>query len=165
MKLTTLRTLIVAAALVLLAAWPAHAQRLLTYTTLAANVAQADDTISVTSSTGFTVGQLVLIDYEVMRIQSLNGVAGTSTLISVQRAVDGTQRRAHDNTAGILVTQINTDFKQIDPAWGADCTDGAGEAAVLPWVNSATGVKWDCQGGSWRGMTPMPITDDSDYAR
>ena len=90
---TTLRTILCTAAFLLACAWPAHAQRVLTTTTLSANQTAAADTMSVTSSTGFTVGQLVLVDWEVERITSLNGVAGTSTLINVQRGVDGNGRR------------------------------------------------------------------------
>ena len=168
---TILRPLLCAAALVLLGAWPASAQRVLTDTTLSADVAAADDNINVTSSTGFTVGQLLFIDWEVMRITSLNGVAGTSTFISVQRGVDGTQRRAHDNTEQVLVTTNNTDFHQIDPDWAQNCQRGAGQAAIQPWVNTRTGSIWRCNppaagpatgtGGTWNGTNVAPLTYNS----
>ena len=161
----TMRHLITVAALVLLCAWPASAQRLLTTTTLSANVAAADTTVSVTSSTGFTVGQLLLVDWEVMRITSLNGVAGTSTLISVTRGVDGTSRRAHDNATVILVTLINTDFHNTDPDWGADCQRGVGQAAILPWPNTSTGDIFNCPttgaAQTWRVTNVVPRTNDS----
>ena len=159
--MTMLRTLLCTAAVVLLCAWPAQAQRNLTLTTLSANVAAADNTISVTSTTGFTVGQLLKVDWEVMRIQSLNGVAGTSTLVSVTRGVDGTARRAHDNTESVWVTVIATDFKNTDPDWGADCARGSGQAAILPWINTSTGTVWECIGVRWSGSNTMPLTYNS----
>ena len=140
---TTLR-IAATAALMLCMAGPAQAQRLLTTTTLSANVAVADNVIQVTSSTGFTVGQLVFVDWEVMRIDSLNGVAGTSTLINVARGRDGTARRAHDNATVVIVSLINTDFHNTDPDWGADCVRGTGQAAILPWINTTTGDISNC---------------------
>ena len=162
--MTTMRTILCAAALVLLGALPAQAQRLLTTTTITENLAATDDTMTVSSSTGFTVGQLVLIDLEVVRITSLNGTAGTSPLISIQRGVDGTNARAHDDDERLIVTLQNNDFKQQDPDWGADCTRGTGQAAVLPWVNSRTGVVWSCDrpaATEWTATNTMPITYNS----
>lgn len=162
--MTTLRTILCAAALLVLGAMPAYAQRVLTTTTLNANMAASDATMTVTSSTGFVVGQLVLIDYEVVRIQNLNGTAGTSTLINVQRGVDGTRAAAHDNAKAIWITAQNNDFKQVDPDWSADATRGLGQAAILPWINTRTGTIWDLNAGTnvrWRGTNVLPITYDS----
>lgn len=160
--MTTIRTILCAVGILLLMALPAQAQRELTTTTLNANLSATDDTMTVTSSTGFVVGQLVLIDWEVVRIQNLNGTAGTSTRISIQRGVDGTQARAHDNAKTVWVTAQNNDFKNNDPSWSEDCTRGSGEAAVLPWVNSRTGSIWDCLPGSrWNGTNAAPITWNS----
>lgn len=158
----TMRTILMTAALLVLWAMPAHAQRLLTNTTLNANLSATDTTMTVTSSTGFVVGQLVLIDWEIVRIQNLNGTAGTSTVISVTRGVDGTQQRAHDNATNILVTAQNNDFKQVDPDFSQDCTRGTGQAAILPWVNTSNGTIWTCTlGNRWRGTNTLPITWDS----
>ena len=162
----TLTTLLAAAALVLLSAWPASAQRVLTTTTLSANVAASDDSINVTSSTGFTVGQLIFTDWEVMRITNLNGVAGTSTLIGVTRGVDGTAQRAHDNAERLLVTTNNTDFHNTDPDVGADCARGVGQAAISPWVNTRTGNIFMCGasgggGTAWTVTNVLPITWNS----
>lgn len=163
---TTLRTILCTAALLLAFAWPASAQRLLTTTTLNANVAAADNTITVTSTTGFTVGQLIFVDWELMRIQSMNGVAGTATIVTVTRGVDGTARRAHDNAERILVSVINTDFHNTDPDFGADCTRGSGQAAISPWVNTTTGNIFMCgaSGGSgtaWTVTNVIPLTNGS----
>lgn len=161
---TTMRMLSTAAALLLLSALPAQAQRLLTATTLNANLAATDTTMTVTSSTGFVVGQLVLIDWEVVRIQELiGGAAGTATLIRIGRGVDGTQQRAHDNATNILVTAQNNDFKQVDPDFSQDCTRGSGQAAIQPWVNTSNGNIWNCMASNsrWRGTNTLPLTWDS----
>lgn len=162
--MTTIRTILCAAVLVLLSAWPVQAQRLLTTTTLDANLAATDDTMTVVSSTGFAVGRLVLIDFELVRITNLNGDAGTSTLINIQRGVDGTVARAHDNAKRIIVARDATDFKQIDPNWSEDCTRGTGEATVLPWVNSRIGLVWNCNAfgtSRWTATTLLPVTYNS----
>lgn len=162
---TMLRTFLCTALVLLTWAVPAHAQRLLTTTTTAAAVAQGDDTLTVASSTGFTVGQLIFIDWEVMRIQNLNGVAGTSTLINVQRGVDGTGRRGHSTSERIIVTANNTDFHNTDPSFGEACARGSGEAAILPWINVRTGNIFTCGqvGGAtvWSTTNTLKITYDS----
>lgn len=159
-----MHTILMTLALLVMGAMPAFAQRELTTTTLNANLAATDQTMTVTSSTGFTVGQLVIIDLEVVRITNLNGTAGTSTLISIARGVDGTQARAHDNATRIWVSLQNNDFKQVDPNWSADCTRGAGEAAILPWVNTRDGRIWECNGfadSRWNATTALPLVFDS----
>lgn len=170
MPMTAMRTFLCALVLFLVQAGPAYAQRELTQTSLNANLAASDAAMTVTSSTGFVVGQLVLIDYEVVRITNLNGTAGTSTLIAIQRGVDGTRAAAHDTGKSIWITQQNNDFKQVDPDWSADCQRGVGQAAILPWVNSRAGVLWDCglaaadpsaAGLRWTATSPLPITYSS----
>lgn len=169
MPMTAMRTLLCALVLFLVQAGPAYAQRELTQTTLNANLSASDAAMTVTSSTGFVVGQLALIDYEVVRITNLNGTAGTSTLIGIQRGVDGTRAAAHDTAKSIWITQQNNDFKQVDPDWSADCTRGTGQAAILPWPNTRTGVLWDCgralsdltASGRWTATSPLPITYNS----
>ena len=163
MTMKTMRTILMTLGLLVLAAWPAQAQRLLTTTTLNANLAATDATMTVSSSTGFTVGQLALIDAEVVRITNLNGVAGTSTLISITRGVDGTQQRAHDNAERMIVTLQNNDFHNTDPDYGADCVRGAGQAAISPWANTRTGVIFMCGessagGTAWTATSTIPLT-------
>ena len=163
--MTMLRTILCAAVLVLLSAWPAYAQRELTTTTLNANLAADDTLMTVTSSTGFTVGQLVIIDYEVVRIQELvNGAAGTATIVRIGRGVDGTRAAAHDNAKRIWISTQNNDFKQVDPDWSADCTRGTGQGSVLPWVNTRSGTIWECdalQTARWSATNALPITYNS----
>ena len=163
--MNTMRTILMTLGLLVLAAWPAQAQRMLTTTTLNANLAASDSLMTVTSTTGFVVGQLVLIDAEVVRITELiGGAAGTATVVRITRGVDGTQQRAHDNTERIIVTAQNNDFKQVDPDYGADCTRGEGQAAVLPWVNTRTGLAWTCYGAAatrWQATSTLPLTYDS----
>ena len=158
---TLMRTLCAALALLVLTAWPAQAQRLLTTTTLNAAMTATDDVMTVTSTTGFVVNQLVLVDFEIVRIQSLlNGAAGTATLVGVARGVDGTNARAHANSKRILITQQVNDFKHNDPDWSAACTRGTGQAAILPWVNSSTGWIWNCTAGGtvWAATVAPTVT-------
>ena len=163
--MTTMRTILMAAGLLILTALPAQAQRVLTTTTLNANLAVGDATMTVSSTTGFVVGQLALIDAEVVRMTELiGGAAGTATLVRITRGVDGTQARAHDNTERLIVTAQNNDFHNTDPDYGADCTRGAGQAAVSPWPNTRTGVVWVCSplaDNRWAATSTLPITYDS----
>lgn len=162
--MTTIRTILMTLGLLVLAAMPAHAQRVLTTTTLNANLAATDDLMTVTSTTGFTVGQLAFIDAEVVRMTELiGGAAGTATVVRITRGVDGTQARAHDNAERIIVTRDNTDFHNTDPDYGADCTRGTGQAAISPWVNTRTGVIFLCGasgggGTAWTATHTMPMT-------
>lgn len=83
----------------------ASAQATLTRTTLAANVAgqpQPDNTIIVTSATGFTANYLILVDNEIMVINS-GYVSGTS--VRVQRGQYGTATVAHNNAAQLYMGQ------------------------------------------------------------
>lgn len=71
----------------------------LTRTTLAAAVADANDTtISVTSATGFVADQIIRIDNEWMVIQK-NYTSGT--IIPVRRGQQGSKGVAHVITAGV----------------------------------------------------------------
>lgn len=160
----TLITLSLALGLVVLSALPASAQRLLTTTTFSAAVSATDNVVNVTSSTGFVVGQFIFVDQEVMRITNLNGVAGTSTRISVQRGVEG-RVAAHANAQRIIVTATAVDLHHTDPDYSQACTRGTGQAAVLPWINVTTAVIWTCGqvGGAtvWSATQVQRITFNS----
>lgn len=135
----------------------AHAQTTATRTTLAADLSATATVMSVTSATGFTVGNFVYADAEQMLIRAISG-----TSITVQRGVNGTAARAHDN-AEVVLTGASDHFKTNDPDFGADCTRGSGQAAYLPWVNVRTGVVWGCYpaAGGWIGTTTQVITFNS----
>jgi len=140
---------------------PVQAQTLMTTTTLAANQSATDTVMSVTSATGFTVGNYVWVDSEQQLITAVNGTA-----ISVRRGQNGTRAAAHDNAARIY-TGSSDHFKTNDPDYGADCTRGEAQAAFLPWINVRDGVFWTCRAAgtsganTWSGTSPALITYNS----
>lgn len=72
----------------------------LTTTTLSAAVVVTDNTIKVTSATGFVAGMLIVIDQEAMQVaQSYS----SGTTIPVLRGRDGTVTAAHPITANVNV--------------------------------------------------------------
>ena len=72
----------------------------LTTTTLASACAASDQSIVVTSATGFTAGYLVLIDGEMFKVRK-DYVSGTT--VGVIRSIDGTARKAHASGANVTV--------------------------------------------------------------
>lgn len=72
----------------------------LTATTLAGAVVVDQNTITVASATGFTSGNLVRVDDEIMQVAK-GYVSGTS--IPVLRGRDGTAGVAHANAANVVV--------------------------------------------------------------
>lgn len=155
----TLTTLLLAAALILAGAHGASAQVVATRTTLAANAAATDPTITVTSGTGFTVGNMVWVDFEQMRITAVNGA-----VITVTRGQNGTAAQAHDNTDGVI-TGAGDHFHTNPPDTGADCTRGSGQAAYSPWIDVRSGWIWVCDNNitaDWSGTLKSHKTVDSE---
>lgn len=152
------------AAALLLGTVPATAQTIATSTTLAANATATDTTLTVTSATGYVVGAFLYIDAEQLLIRSVNGTA-----IGVQRGVNGTAARAHDNAERVLLLLTASHFNTNDPDYGADCTRGSGQAAFLPFINVRSGTIFACQTasgttgstGSWSATNTSPITFNS----
>ena len=94
----------------------------LTTTTLAAAVAVDQNFIVVASATGFAAGNYVLIDQEVMIVQS-SYVSGTT--IPVGRGKEGTQTAAH-----VITANVNTYL-------GSDSTGSAAQTLVTyPYVRA-----------------------------
>jgi len=153
MKIYTLVAL-----LILVLAWSASAQTVATDTTLGANLSDSATTMTVSSNTGFTVGNLAYIDSEVVRISAINGTA-----ISIQRGVMGTPARAHDNTE-VVITGAAGHFQTRDPDYGEDCTRGAGQASFSPYINVLNGLVWVCSAGldsRWTAYSTVPVTYSS----
>ena len=138
-------------------ALPVQAQTTMTTTTLSANQAADANVMSVTSATGFTVGNFIWVDSEQQQITAITGTA-----ISVRRAQNGTLARAHDNSDRVYTGAANH-FQTSDPDYGADCTRGAGTAAYMPWINVRTGNFWVCRAESstWNGTNAATLTFDS----
>lgn len=134
------------------------AQTVATTTTLAANMSATDTIATVTSATGFTVGNQMWIDFEQMSITAVSGTA-----ITVRRGVNGTAARAHDNTERII-TGVAAHFHTNDPDDGADVVRGVGQGAYSPWINVRTGVVWvpnPFQTGRWAATSVQKIAFDS----
>lgn len=155
-----LRFYVLSAVVVVGLAQPLAAQTVATTTTLAANATATDTVITVTSATGFTVGDYVWADYEQMLIRAISG-----TRITVQRGVNGTAARAHDNTERVIEGPSDH-FKTNDPDFGADCARGVGQAAYSPWINVRNGYVWMCGesgggGTAWTATVVAPLTLNS----
>lgn len=169
----TLRFLLIAAGFLVLVPSTVAAQCIgaaavcITRTTLSADVSSTATVISVTSATGFTVGNGVWIDFELMDITSITG-----TSISVNRGQRGTRAMAHDNGDGVF-TGVDAGgplgaghFNVSDPDFGQDCTRGAGQATHLPWINIRTGWMWTCDynGADWTATVKSPLSLNSEPA-
>ena len=153
-----MKRLLLTTALLVGLALSAEAQTVATTTTLAADLAATATTMTVTSATGFTVGNSLLIDAEVMVIRAVSGTA-----VTVGRGQQGTAVRAHDN-AERIITGASNHFNTQDPDYGQDCTRGSGQAAFSPWINVRTGTVWICFGTGasvWSGTNTQGLTFNS----
>ena len=135
---------------------PAFAQASLTQTRLATRISSPSQTvITVSSGTGFAVGNLVYIDREAM----LTRAVATAT-ITVSRGYAGTAATEHVN-GSIVWTGVAHYFYFGDPNPGA-CVPN--QQAVLPYINVLTGNIWYCRndwgaalGGKWQGINETPF--------
>lgn len=115
------------------------AQQTLTQTTLSSAATATADRIVVSSATGFTVGNTVVIDREAFFISAIS-----STTISVFRGTLGTVAEAHASGA-VVYTGPNNYFLAKDPAPGG-CT--ATNFVALPAVVIPSGSVFDCKASS-----------------
>lgn len=153
----TIRRAALIALLLLVGVSAAQAQTLMNTTTLAANASETATVFSVTSATGFDVGDYVWVDSEQALVTAVSGTA-----ISVRRGQNGTRARAHDNTDRVYVG-ASDHFHTNDPDYGADCTRGSGDAAFMPWINVRGGFFWTCRSetSTWNGTSAATVTYDS----
>ena len=142
----------------LLISLPAAAQTVATTTTLTANASATATVLTVSSNTGFTAGNSVWADQEQMLIRSTSG----TTLVTVQRGVNGTAARAHDN-AERVITGGGDYFHTNPPDFGQDCVRGEAQAAYLPWIDVRSGFVWTCRAGetNWSATSTAVITFNS----
>jgi hypothetical protein len=89
----------------------------LTSTTLSATCTPTSTTIAVTSATGFTAGNFILVENEFMQQTG----AANGTVVPVRRGLDGTVQANH-NAAAFTCTGLGTDFP--GPAPGQCITYG-----------------------------------------
>lgn len=142
-------------------AWPAHAQLLVTNTTLSAALNATDTSFTIGSGTDVAVGSMLYVTGEVMRVVN----ADTTTIPIVRRGQMGTRAIAHANADVVFVSRAATisAWRLIDPDYDATCTRGTGDAAIQPWINVRTAVIWKCLNlrNIWNGTSDAPITYDS----
>lgn len=142
-------TLFLAAAL-LFAAFPAHAQTILTQTTLSAavtttsarTVVVASATCAACTGAVLAPGTNIYIDRELMVVNAVN-----STTLTVQRGASGTASGTH--ASGALVFMGPPPAFLTNPRVTAP-TDGSctrGNIAYLPVIQVSTGIISDCVGG------------------
>lgn len=100
----------------------------LTSTTLSAACAVNDTKITVASAAGFGVGNLVLVENEMMQ----QTAAAVGTVVAVRRGLDGTVQGAHASAA-FACTGLGTDFPAPLPGqavvYGPCATDGSNAAS------------------------------------
>lgn len=161
-------SILLAVALTLSAAQPAEAQRILSTTTLSAAVTATATTITVDSATGVVAGRFLFVDWEVMRIISVDGTTVTVGRGALSRVTgQGSIATAHASGERVILSGNNSpgDFHDNDPNFGSVCVRGVGQAAVLPWVNISSGTIWSCPDISgddiWRATNVMPVTYNS----
>lgn len=151
--------LVILAALLLTQTAPAYAQRIITSTTLTPAISATTTTFVVGSLTNVAVGQFAFADSELMQVTAINT---TAVSVTVQRGVGGTRAQAHAAAERIFIT-AGGDYRTTDPDYGAACTRGTGQAAVLPWINTRNGNVWSCLGNNstWNGTNTMLLTYNS----
>lgn len=154
------KSLLLVAILGLILCGSAQAQTLASNTTLSAAITSTQTVITVGSNSGFTVGNLAIVDAEVMQIRAISG-----TTITVLRGQNGTRSTSHANSSVIQTGGINH-FKMYDPDWSGNCIRGSGQATYLPWFNQTDGTYWNCRMtsasvGTWNGTRTKKITDNS----
>ncbi len=145
---------------VLVWAMPAHAQTVLSTTTLNGSVSATATSFLLTSasaSSGATVGapvvgQGLFVDREGMLITAIS-----STRVTVQRAQMNTNNAIHVTGARVYTGPIGS-FRANDPVFGA-CSIPS--FPVRPWINTITGSMWLCLAGQVAGASVVPFTYNS----
>lgn len=155
----TLTRILLALACLGLTTAVAHAQVVSTSTTLSANVTATQTELPVTANTGYVAGAFLYIDAEQMLIRSISG----TTRVTVQRGVNGTAARAHDNAERVILALTADHFHTNPPDYGQDCTRGEGQAAYSPWIDVRANLLWVCPQGltAWRATTTANVVFDS----
>lgn len=87
-----------------------------TATTLAAACGRDDQSINVTSATGFAAGNVIMVDGEIM----VQTAAATGTVVPVQRGgKNGSVQAAHPILASVM-TGLPTDFPGPQQSWATN---------------------------------------------
>jgi hypothetical protein len=117
----------------------ALAQASTSSTTLSAALTATAKTFTVASATGFAAGSFAFVDAELMAITAVS-----STLITVQRGVNGTAAVGHASGA-VIYAGLPTYFSAFDPS--GPCT--AVNETALPRIVPKSGSVYDCKDSEW----------------
>ena len=136
---------------VLIAA-PGLAQTSITTTTLTEVVDRIETEIGVASLTGISVGDYMVVDSEVMQVNSL----GTA-VVRVTRGVAGSKVDNHA-TGRLVYHEVPAAFITEDLV-GA-CTTGSEYPNFTPLINLRTGNRFTCTGSVWTLVETEPVNFD-----
>lgn len=171
-------------AVFVLCAGSVQAQTIIGSTTLNGAVTLNQPTITITTATcGQSISavgnaatctpavgnEYVIVDESGFEAGIITAVS--STLLTVNRGTDGTQRKAHDTLSLIFIGPVGS-FYKAPPGSGSGTYPGAActrsTLQYLPWFDLSSGLIWTCgsQGApatasTWSAVNPMPITLNS----
>lgn len=151
------------AAALLFAALPAHAQTMLTQTTLSAAVTSSSTrNMVVAAGTGITAGTTgIYVDreFDVVTACSPACPSSSATTLTLQRGASGTAAGTHASGALVFVGPLAA-FNQnprVNAPTNGSCTRG--NELYLPLINVSTGIVSDCLGGQWiKGLVTSGAT-------
>lgn len=111
----------------------------LTQTTLSAACSLTANSISVTSATGFTVGDLVYCsDYGTAAFEAMGQIQAISgTTITVNRGGSGSYKTAHV-VGALVITGPGVAFQNVDPSGPV----AASSQIYTPYINVQNGNQW-----------------------
>ena len=139
------RLLALVAAL-LLTAIPSFAQTTLNSTTLSVAVNASDSAVTVASISNISVGDLIFMDREAMRVTV---VPTTGTRLQVSRGASGTAARAH---AASITVYTGAPARFYNTEVVGTCT--AANELYTPRIVLPTGNVYTCTGGQWNRVGP-----------
>ncbi len=167
---------------VLLLAYPAHAQVIVDTTTFSSAIStntQNVITMTAVTCTNCTFGQdtrIFTTDGEMMTVTGQYAAGSGSLTVFVRRGTDGTLAYPHANSLRVYYGPANRFHivtQGAPPSTGdphGTCVRGQTGgldrgASILPWINVLTNTLWNCDGsGNWRGTNAAIVTYNSTLA-
>lgn len=135
----------------LLAAFPAHAQTILTQTTLSATVTSTGArNVVVASGAGITAGVTdIYVNRELAAVTGCSPACPSSsaTTLTLQRAASGTAAGTHASGDLVFVGPPSAFPTNPRVTWPTDGSCTRSNFAYLPAINVSTGIIADCLGG------------------
>ena len=115
-----------------------YATTAMTVTTLSTAVTSSTyDTVRVASATAISAGKYLIVEREVMKVNSISG-----TSVKVTRGMLGTEATTHVSGAYVAVSPADG-LTSVDKPSGSSCT--AANQVVLPIYNTVNGNFWNCR--------------------